>query len=123
MLFRSDIVLEGFGAGSEAEFLIVPALDLGGSNCVACSPPDCMEFGFGLDSFRRHISIARERGIVPQVAKLPGIGLDIDTPEDLKMLIETIDKDARDGREYSTVRFLTSSGIVQRLLTQVADIG
>ncbi len=118
-----DIVLEGFGAGSEAEFLIVPALDLGGSNCVACSPPDCMEFGFGHDSFRKHISIARERGLVPQVAKLPGIGLDIDTPEDLKMLIETIDKDARDGREYSTVRFLTSSGIVQRLLTQAADIG
>lgn len=118
-----DIVLEGFGAGSVAEFLIVPALDLGGSNCVVCSPPDCMEFGFGIDSFRRHISIARERGLVPQVAKLPGIGLDVDTPEDLKMLIDTIEKDARDGQEYSTVRFLTSSGIVQRLLSQEADIG
>ncbi len=114
-----EVVLEGFGLSGQAEFLIVPATDLGGSNCVAVSPPDCMVYGFGEDSFRRHLAIANDRGIDPQVARLPGLGLDIDTPEDLKALLDQVDADSRDGqesgREYSTVRFLVSSGIAERL--------
>lgn len=110
-----EIVLTGFGQSDKAEFLIVPATDLGGSNCVAVSPPDCMTFGFGEDSFRRHLGIARELGIDPQVAKLPGIGLDIDTGEDLQDLIQDFARDARDGLEYSTVRFLAESGVADRL--------
>ena len=85
-----EVVLDGIGQKKEAEFLIVPASDLGGSNCVVCSPPDCMTFGFGEDSFRRHLKIAKERGIEPMVAKLPGIGLDIDTPDDLQELVNEI---------------------------------
>ena len=85
-----EVVLDGFGQKTEPEFLIVPATDLGGSNCVVCSPPDCMTFGFGEDSFRRHLKLARAAGIEPIVAKLPGIGLDIDTPEDLQELVNQI---------------------------------
>jgi 2-phospho-L-lactate guanylyltransferase len=85
-----EVVLDGFGLKASSEFLIVPASDLGGSNCVLCSPPDCMTFGFGEDSFRRHLKLARELGIEPIVAKLPGIGLDIDTPEDLQELVNEI---------------------------------
>lgn len=114
-----EVVLEGFGLADQSEFLIVPASDLGGSNCVAVSPPDCMVYGFGEDSFRRHLGLAKEQGIDPQVAKLPGLGLDIDTPDDLKALLEQVAANARDGqesgREYSTVRFLVSSGIAERL--------
>lgn len=72
---------------NKALFSIVPASDLGGSNCVACSPPDAMHFGFGEDSFRRHLSIARDLGIEAVVLKLPGMGLDIDTADDLRELV------------------------------------
>ena len=59
-----DVDLEGFGISEEPEFMIVPASDLGGSNCVACSPPDCMSFGFGVDSFRKHLGLAKDRALV-----------------------------------------------------------
>jgi 2-phospho-L-lactate guanylyltransferase len=120
-----EVVLEGFGMSGKPEFMIVPASDLGGSNCVACSPPDCMSFGFGIDSFRKHLALARDRGIDPQVTKLPGIGLDIDTPSDISELMAEIELSiegqwARSG--YSTVRLLEEIGIRQRLQEESADI-
>ncbi len=107
-----EVVLDGFGSSAEAEFTIVPASDLGGSNCVACSPPDCMEFGFGEDSFRRHLRIAETRGIVPIVTRLPGIGLDIDTPDDLNELGQTL---YESGQEKATFTYLLESGILERV--------
>lgn len=115
------VVLEGMGVSDQPEFLIVPAADLGGSNCVVVSPPDCMTFGFGEDSFRRHIGLAKERGINPMVAKLPGLGLDVDTPEDLEALMAVVEQGGRDYLEYSTVRFLTTSGIFERLTRKTAE--
>ncbi len=117
-----EVVLTGFGHADGPEMLIVPAADLGGSNCVAVSPPDCMSFGFGVDSFRRHLGIARERGLDPQVAKLPGIGLDIDTVQDLKDLLVFVAQQGSDGLDYNTVRFLASSGIEDRLNQETARI-
>ena len=115
-----EIVLEGFGRQDGPEFMIVPASDLGGSNCIACSPPDCMEFGFGEDSFRRHLAIARSLDIEPSVAKLPGIGLDIDTPEDLielsRILVES-------RIESNTHRYIRESGIMERMLEGFQKIG
>jgi 2-phospho-L-lactate/phosphoenolpyruvate guanylyltransferase len=64
-------------------FTIVPARDERGSNAVILSPPDAVPLTFGDDSFRPHLDAARRQGIDPQVVKLAGIGLDIDTPEDL----------------------------------------
>jgi len=121
-----EVVLEGFGMSGKPEFMIVPASDLGGSNCVACSPPDCMSFGFGIDSFRKHLGLAKDRGIDPQVAKLPGIGLDIDTPSDISELMAEVErsKQGQGGSTvYSTVRFLEEIGIEQRLEEKLADMG
>jgi 2-phospho-L-lactate guanylyltransferase len=55
----------------------------GGTNALACSPPDAMSFCFGEDSFRRHQEAARACGIEPQVLELARIERDIDRPEDL----------------------------------------
>lgn len=107
-----EVVLDGFGLSNKAEMMIVPANDLGGSNCLVCSPPNCMSFGFGEDSFRRHLRLAREKQIEPMVAKLPGIGLDIDTPEDLQALIKQITKYNLDTH---TSRFLKNSGILSSI--------
>ena len=115
-----EVVTNGVTPGEAPRFVIVPATDLGGSNCVVCSPPDCMEFGFGDDSFRRHLRIARSRGIEPVVAKLPGMGLDVDTPADLKKLVEELK-----GRktETNTHRFLRDSGIMNRLSEGAVEYG
>jgi len=112
-----EVVLDGFGqTGKDAEFMIVPANDLGGSNCVVCSPPDCMEFGFGEDSFRRHLRIAKDRNIQAVVAKLPGIGLDVDTPEDLFELVAELKKQ---NLQTNTSVFLENSGMLDELAIEV----
>ena len=111
-----EVVLEGFGAGDGPAFTIAPASDLGGSNCVACHPPNCIEFGFGEDSFRRHLGRARERGIEPEVVKLPGVGLDVDTPDDLEALAQAL---MAAGDEGNTFRFLRDSGVMDKLVTVV----
>jgi 2-phospho-L-lactate/phosphoenolpyruvate guanylyltransferase len=64
-------------------FSIVPARGRRGSNAVVVSPADAVPLRFGSDSFFPHLAAARARGIEPRVLDLPGIALDIDTPEDL----------------------------------------
>ena len=66
---------------------IAPSRDHRGSNAVLCSPPDVFPFRFGDDSFRPHLAAARALGIEPAVVEHPGIGLDIDTPDDLEAFL------------------------------------
>lgn len=64
-------------------FTIAPSRDERGSNAVLCSPPEAVPLRFGEDSFFPHLRAAEARGIRPSVRHLPGLALDIDTPEDL----------------------------------------
>jgi 2-phospho-L-lactate guanylyltransferase len=64
-------------------FTIAPSHDELGSNAVACSPVDAVPLRFGSDSYFPHLAAARRLGIEPTVLRLPGIAMDIDTPEDL----------------------------------------
>jgi 2-phospho-L-lactate guanylyltransferase len=64
-------------------FTIAPSRDERGSNAVICSPPDAVPLRFGEDSFFPHLRAAEAVGIAPTVLHLPGIALDVDTPEDL----------------------------------------
>jgi 2-phospho-L-lactate/phosphoenolpyruvate guanylyltransferase len=66
---------------------IVPARDELGSNAMLCSPPLVMPFRFGDNSYFPHLATARALGIEPTIVKLPGIGLDIDQPEDVEALL------------------------------------
>lgn len=94
--------------GAAPAVTIVPARDHRGSNAVACSPPDVLPFGFGEDSFLPHLATARGLGIDPAVIKLPGLGLDIDRPDDLLAFLA----------RPSTTRafaFLEESGVAERL--------
>jgi len=58
-----------------------------GTNGVALTPPGAMGLTFGEPSFSRHLETARSHGLIPRVLALPGLGLDIDTPEDLAALL------------------------------------
>jgi 2-phospho-L-lactate guanylyltransferase len=65
-------------------FTIVPAHDELGSNAVLCAPPFSVPLRFGDDSYFPHLMAARAQGIEPTIVRLPGIGLDIDHPADLR---------------------------------------
>jgi 2-phospho-L-lactate guanylyltransferase len=65
-------------------FTIVPAHDELGSNAVLCAPPFAVPLRFGDDSYFPHLMAARKQGIEPTIVRLPGIGLDIDHPIDLR---------------------------------------
>jgi 2-phospho-L-lactate guanylyltransferase len=66
---------------------IVPAHDGRGSNAVLCLPPTVMQLRFGDDSFVPHLAAARVLGIEPTIVTLPGVGLDIDQPMDVRTLL------------------------------------
>lgn len=106
------VMLAAEREGEKPLFAIAPARDLGGSNCVVCSPPNAIEFGFGVDSFRRHLRIARRLGLEPLVMKLPGIGLDVDTPDDLGRLIRVLGERELDSLTH---KYLLSIEIEERL--------
>jgi 2-phospho-L-lactate guanylyltransferase len=70
-------------------FTIAPARDEQGSNAVLCSPVGAVPLRFGEDSFFPHLAVARSSGIEPEVVRVPRIALDIDTPQDLALLLGT----------------------------------
>jgi 2-phospho-L-lactate guanylyltransferase len=79
---------EAMRRGARA-FIIAPARDEQGSNAVLCSPIGAVPLRFGEDSFFPHLAAARSSGIEPEVVRVPRIALDIDTPQDLALLLGT----------------------------------
>lgn len=68
--------------------LFVPSLSGFGTNAAVLTPPDAMPLKFGEPSFDNHLVAARAAGLRPVVRRLPGLGLDIDAPEDLVLLLD-----------------------------------
>lgn len=92
-------------------FTIVAAHDERGSNAVLLTPPDVMPLRFGDDSFFPHLAAARAHGIEPTVLHLPGIGMDIDHPADLAMLLRMTPRLAT-----RTLGYLEESGIARAVM-------
>jgi coenzyme F420-0:L-glutamate ligase/coenzyme F420-1:gamma-L-glutamate ligase len=67
--------------------VLVPSRSGLGTNAACLAPPDAMPLAFGEPSFAGHLAAARARGIEPAVLRLPGLGLDVDGPEDLEALL------------------------------------
>ena len=76
-------------------FTIVPAHDELGSNAVLCNPAGSVPLRFGDDSYFPHLAAARHCGIEPTIVRLPGIGLDIDHPVDLRAFLRAPRKPTR----------------------------
>jgi len=69
--------------------VLVPSADGRGTNAAWRSPAALFPLRFGNDSFRPHVAAARATGKPCVVLSLPGIGLDIDNPADLRQLAAT----------------------------------
>ncbi|MBI4607770.1 MAG: 2-phospho-L-lactate guanylyltransferase [Candidatus Rokubacteria bacterium] len=86
----------------------VPSRSGFGTNGAVLSPPDVMALKFGEPSFPNHLFAARRRGLDPVVLRFPGLGLDIDGPEDLRALLES-------ERQTRSWRLVRGFGIEARL--------
>ena len=55
-----------------------------GTNALYVRPPDLLAFAYGEGSCLRHIEQARARGVRVDRVVRPGLGFDLDTPDDLQ---------------------------------------
>jgi 2-phospho-L-lactate guanylyltransferase len=73
--------------GPPPSVVLVPSRSGLGTNAVLASPPGALPLKFGEPSFPTHLLRARELGLRTEVLELGGLGLDIDTPEDLDLFL------------------------------------
>lgn len=66
---------------------LTPSKDRDGTNALFMSPPQVIPPVFGKDSFRKHLSLAKQRKARSRVLLFNGIGFDVDTPRDLVELM------------------------------------
>jgi 2-phospho-L-lactate/phosphoenolpyruvate guanylyltransferase len=77
-----------YDASPEAGSVLVPSRDKRGTNAVLRRPASLFPLRFGNDSFMPHLAAAIATDKACVVLSLPAIGLDIDTPEDLRELAQ-----------------------------------
>ena len=84
--------------------VFVPAYDRRGSNCILRRPASIIPLRFGNDSFLPHCEAMKKTGKPLIILEMPGIGLDIDNPHELELLVQ------REGETHAQ-RLLRSWGI------------
>ena len=84
--------------------VFVPAYDRRGSNCILRRPSSIIPLRFGNDSFLPHCEAMKKTGKPLIILEMPGIGLDIDNPHELELLVQ------RAGETHAQ-RLLRSWGI------------
>jgi 2-phospho-L-lactate guanylyltransferase len=87
--------------------VFVPAYDRRGSNCILRRPASLIPLRFGNDSFLPHCEAMKRTGKELVIFDSPGIGLDVDNPLELELLVR------RDGDTHAQ-RLLRSWGFGQR---------
>ena len=70
----------------QAGSVLVPAHDQRGTNAILRRPAALFPLRFGNDSFLPHLAAAKATNQPCVVLNFPGIGLDVDAPEDLRQL-------------------------------------
>jgi 2-phospho-L-lactate guanylyltransferase len=85
-----------------------------GSNCMLCTPPDVISFHYGVGSFGKHESAAVEAGANWNGQYVASLACDIDEPEDLEALLDSLARDPEyQGR--NTWHFLSDNNIPSRI--------
>ena len=91
---------------------IAPDTKNEGSNVMLCSPPDVIDFHYGAGSCQLHSQAAKQRAVHLQVISKAGLALDVDSPDDLIVLIDALDKFPGASR---TRHYLQDSGVARRI--------
>ncbi len=63
-----------------------------GTNAMLVCPAGLIEYEYGPNSFQRHCRRAIQAGARLEVCDLPSIALDMDLPEDLELVSETLER-------------------------------
>jgi 2-phospho-L-lactate guanylyltransferase len=87
-LITSDELHRVLDAAPEEGAVFVPAYDRRGSNCILRRPVAIIPLRFGNDSFLPHCEAMRKTGRELVILEMPGIGLDIDNPHELDLLVQ-----------------------------------
>jgi len=98
-----------------AGVVIVPDRHGAGTNALLLSPPAVIVPSFGPGSFARHAARAHAAETVVRVAELRSLGLDVDTPDDLRALRAALT--ARPGAAPRT------RALLERMLPAAAAAG
>ncbi len=69
--------------------VLVPAYDRRGSNCILRRPACIIPLRFGNDSFLPHCEAMKQTGKQLVILEMPGIGLDVDNPHELELLMQS----------------------------------
>jgi 2-phospho-L-lactate/phosphoenolpyruvate guanylyltransferase len=102
-LITSDELHRVLDAAPAAGAVFVPAYDRRGSNCILRRPAALIPLRFGNDSFLPHCEAMQKTGRELVILEMLGIGLDIDNPHELELLVQ------RDG-DTNAQRLLRSWG-------------
>jgi 2-phospho-L-lactate guanylyltransferase len=78
---RQLIALDGAGP----TISIAPDRREDGTNALFSAPPGLLAYAFGEHSFGKHLALAQATGARVRVYRLPGVALDIDGPDDLRV--------------------------------------
>lgn len=62
-----------------------------GTNAMLVCPTGLIEYEYGPSSFQRHCQRARKAGAHLEICELPSLALDMDLPEDLELVSETLE--------------------------------
>ncbi len=86
-LITSDELHRVLDAAPAEGAVFVPAYDRRGSNCILRRPASIIPLRFGNDSFLPHCEAMHKIGKPLVILEMPGIGLDIDNPHELDLLL------------------------------------
>ena len=82
-LAAADITALIAAARSALAVAIAPDAAGRGTNGLALSPPDAIDFAFGPDSFAAHRAAGERSGAAVTIVQRAGLAFDLDTPADL----------------------------------------
>ena len=94
-LITADELHRVLDAAPREGAVFVPAYDRRGSNCILRRPPAIIPLRFGNDSFLPHCEAMKQTGKQLIILEMAGIGLDIDNPHELELLLQ------RDGDTHA----------------------
>jgi 2-phospho-L-lactate/phosphoenolpyruvate guanylyltransferase len=86
-LIRFSEIEQIFQHAPKQGSVLAPAADGRGTNAAFRRPADLFALRFGNDSFKPHLAAARATGKPCVVLELPGLGVDVDNPEDIQNLL------------------------------------